>query len=69
MTIIRRATLAFITEPEPGVYLLNLQFEGEPGISRGVPTLERVQISETHLALFNADCARLVAGLVGRMAQ
>jgi hypothetical protein len=49
----RTAKLAYLTQPEPGVYLLNLQFD-EPGMARG-QALERVEITSQQLAGICAD--------------
>lgn len=55
---IRIPALAYLTEPEPGIFLLNLQF-AEPGITRSVPTLERVQISAPQLRNLAADAVAM----------
>lgn len=60
--LIRQARLAFITQPEIGTVLLNLQFEGEPGISRGVATFERVQITHEQLCAMAADAVVMALG-------
>lgn len=49
----RTAKLAFLTQPEPGVYLLNLQFD-EPGLARG-QAFERVEISFDQLRNITSD--------------
>ena len=50
MTEYKRAHLAFITEPSPGVYLLNLD-DGKK--------FTRVQINEDQLANLISDGARM----------
>lgn len=49
----RTAKLAYLTQPEPGVYLLNLQFDG-PGLARG-QEFERVEITFDQLRNLTSD--------------
>ena len=57
MTEYKRAQLAFITEPEPGVYLLNLD-DGKK--------FTRVQINEDQLKNLISDGARMKFQTGGR---
>lgn len=59
MTINRQAKLAFITQPEPGRYAINLKYE-EPGIERGQGPFERVEITREQLCNLVADGAHLM---------
>ncbi len=52
----RTAKLAFLTQPEPGRYMLNLQFD-EPGMARG-QSVERVEITREQLGNLCADGVR-----------
>jgi hypothetical protein len=54
----RTAKLAYLTQPEPGVYLLNLQFD-EPGMARG-KAFERVEITRDQLRNIVADGVAMV---------
>lgn len=55
----RTAKLAFITEPEPGAFMLNLKFE-EPWIERGQGPFERIAITRNQLSNLVADGAHLM---------
>lgn len=55
-TIIRQPTLAYLTQPEPGVVYLNFKF-AEPGITRGQGPFERIQLTHNQL------CNMLLDGL------
>lgn len=63
----RIAKLAFITQPEPGLFTLNLKFQ-EPGIERGQGPFERIKISREQLANLVADGAHLMRPSVEDMA-
>lgn len=60
ITTDRIAKLAYLTQPEPGVYLLNLQFD-EPGLARG-QAFERVEIAAQQLANICADGMKALWG-------
>lgn len=55
----RTAKLAYLTQPEPGQFVLNLKFE-EPGLERGQGPFERVQISRDQLRNIVADGVAMV---------
>ena len=59
MTHIRTAKHAYLTQPEPGRVFLNLQFN-EPGITRGVARLERVELTGDQLRNILADGVGMV---------
>lgn len=48
MTEINRATLAYMTFPAPGIFVLNLQI--------GHGKLQRIEISKAHAANIVIDC-------------
>lgn len=61
-TPIRAAKLCFLTQPELGTFLLNLQFEGQPGISRGLDTFERVELTCEQLRGLAIDAVGMALG-------
>lgn len=65
MTEPRTPKLAYLTQPEPGRVFLNLQFEGAPGITRGLASFERVELNGDQLRNILADGVGMVCcGLV-----
>lgn len=53
MTDARHAKLAFLTDPEPGVVLLNVQVEGED-------ELQRFKLNRDQLFMLNKDTADIL---------
>lgn len=55
---IRIPALAYLTQPEEGVFFLNLQF-AEPGIARGAGPFERIKLSTAQLRNIAADAVAM----------